>query len=105
MFDFFKKVNLETADVTNQSYVSPQVDSSSTDDENILSKSISEEEGKTCISKLKNRKASGVDNIINEYIKATKDILMPVYTKVFNIIFMNGLSLRCLVKRNNYSYL
>ena len=29
--------------------------------------------------------------MINEYIKATKDILMPVYIRVFNIIVMNGI--------------
>ena len=84
-------MNSETADMTDQSYVIPRVDSSSIDNENILNKSISEEEIRTCISKLKNHKASGVDNIINEYIKATKEILMPVYTRVFNIIFMNGI--------------
>ena len=84
-------MNSETADMTNQCYDSPQVDNSSVNDENILYKSISEEEIRTCISRLKNHKASGVDNIINEYIKATKDIPMPVYTRVFNIIFMNGI--------------
>ena len=51
--------------------------------ENSSHKLISEEEIRTCISKLKNHKASDVDNIINEYIKATKDILMPVYIRIF----------------------
>ena len=80
MFDFFKKMNSETAEMVHQSYVSPQVDSSSIDDENILNKSITEEE-----------KAPGVDNIINEFNKTSKDILMPVYIRVFNTIFMNGI--------------
>ena len=91
MFDFFKKMNSETAEMTHQSYVSPQVDNSSIDDENILNKPITEEEIRTCISKLKNHKAPGIDNIINEYITTTEDILMPVYIRVFNIIFMNGI--------------
>ena len=84
-------MNSETAEMIHQSYVSPQVDSSSIDDENILNKSITEEQIRTCISKLKNHKAPGVDNIINEYIKTTKDILMPVYIRVVDIIFMNGI--------------
>ena len=91
MFDFFKKMNSETAEMTHQSYVSPQVDNSSIDDENILNKPITEEEIRTCISKLKNHKAPGIDNIINEYITTTEDILMLVYIRVFNIIFMNGI--------------
>ena len=91
MFDFFKKMNSERAEMTHQSYVSPQVDNSSIDDENILNKPITEEEIRTCISKLKNHKAPGIDNIINEYITTTEDILMPVYIRVFNIIFMNGI--------------
>ena len=84
-------MNSETAEMTRQSYISPQVDSSSINDENTLNKSITEEEIRTCISKLKNHKAPDVDNIINEYIKATKDVLMPVYIRVFNIIVMNGI--------------
>ena len=91
MFDFFKKMNSETAEMTHQSYVSPQVDNSSMDDENILNKPITEEEIRTCISKLKNHKAPGIDNIINEYITTTEDILMPAYIRVFNIIFMKGI--------------
>ena len=57
-------MNSETAEMTHQSYVSPQVDSSSINDENTLNKSITEEEIRTCISKfmLKNHKAPGVDN-------------------------------------------
>ena len=84
-------MNSETAEMTHQSYVSPQVDNSSIDDENILNKPVTEEEIRTCISKLKNHKAPGIDNIINEYITTTEDILMPVYIRVFNIIFMNGI--------------
>ena len=77
--------------MTHQSYVSHQVDNSSIDDENILNKPITEEEIRTCISKLQNHKAPGIDNIINEYITTTEDILMPVCIRVFNIIFMNGI--------------
>lgn len=44
-----------------------------------------------CISKLKNDKASGEDNIVNEYIKCTSHKFIKVYEKLFNIIFDTGI--------------
>ena len=32
-----------------------------------------------CINKLKNSKSPGSDEILNEYIKTTKDLMLPVY--------------------------
>ena len=40
--------------------------------------------------KLKNNKASGIDGISNEYIKSSNNILLPVYVKLFNIIYDQG---------------
>jgi hypothetical protein len=40
---------------------------------------------------LKNDKASGDDFIINEYIKSSIDIVLPVYIKMFNCIFSSGI--------------
>lgn len=42
------------------------------------------------IGKLKNKKSAGNDLILNEFIKTSSDILLPVLTKVFNIILNNG---------------
>ena len=43
------------------------------------------------INKLNNGKASRPsDKILNEYIKSTKDILLPIYTKLFNHILDSG---------------
>ena len=39
------------------------------------------------IKNLKNGKASGEDKIINEYIKSTKELFLPTYEKMFNIVF------------------
>ena len=40
---------------------------------------------------VKKCKACGDDLIINEYIKNTTHALMPIYVKVFNVIFDSGI--------------
>ena len=42
------------------------------------------------IGKLKNDKAPDFDNIVNEYIKGTKNILYNLYVKIFNRILDTG---------------
>lgn len=42
------------------------------------------------IVKLKNKKSAGNDLILSEFIKTSSDVLLPVLTKVFNIILNNG---------------
>lgn len=44
-----------------------------------------------CIKSLKHNKSSGNDNILNEYIKSTAEILLPTYTAFFNLILDTGL--------------
>ena len=46
---------------------------------------------KYAVSNLKNGKSSGSDEILNEYIKNTRDTLMPIYIKLFNIILDSGI--------------
>ena len=44
------------------------------------------------ISNLKSQKAcSAEDYILNEYIKYSKDLLLLVYCKLFNVILQNGI--------------
>ena len=43
-----------------------------------------------CIKKLKNAKSSGHDSILNEYLKLTKDSMLPVYVALFNLILETG---------------
>ena len=61
------------------------------DDQHILNRIITENEIQSCINRLKSHKAPGLDNILNEYIKISADILMPIYLKIFNLIFSTGL--------------
>ena len=43
-----------------------------------------------CIKKLKNSKAPGGDEILNEYLKITKDCMLPIYASLFNHILDTG---------------
>ena len=52
---------------------------------------ITQQEINKCITNLKNGKAAGDDKILNEYIKSNKDIFLPVYEKLFNIVFDSGI--------------
>ena len=56
----------------------------------ILNGSLTEDEILTCIKTLKNNKSSGVDCILNEYIKASAHILLPVWCKLFNFVLSTG---------------
>ena len=51
---------------------------------------ITEEEIRTIVNNLKNGKSPGVDRILNEYIKATIDIFVPFYVKLFNKVLNTG---------------
>ena len=39
---------------------------------------------------MKNSKAPGIDNIVNEYLKTTLAKFLPYYVKLFNVIFDSG---------------
>ena len=51
---------------------------------------ISKIEIKNCINDLKNGKSPGKDGILNEMIKSCKDSLLPIFEKIFNLIFVSG---------------
>ena len=60
------------------------------DDDEILNVKITSQEILRCVKHLKNNKACGTDYILNEYIKASIDIMMPVYVNLFNLILDSG---------------
>ena len=89
LFEFFKNLNAAPSnDIT--------VDLPNLNDDDLsqlnhdLNIPIDKEEIFECIKKLKNNKASGEDEIINEYIKATREQFSDIYEKLFNIIFDTG---------------
>ena len=55
-----------------------------------LNARITRDEILRSINKLKNGKTSGFDSVVNEYIKSTKQVLLPVYETLFNIILDTG---------------
>ena len=55
-----------------------------------LNRLFSQEEVKTCLRKLKNNKACGIDQVINEFLKAAEDKMLDVFTKFFNVILSSG---------------
>ena len=83
--DFFKDVNATQYDMPRET----QTANINVNEE--LDKEISEKEIREAVRKLKNRKAVGVDMIANEYIKATIDIFISIYKRIFNLIFNEGI--------------
>ena len=51
---------------------------------------FNEQEIIKAVKSLKNNKATGGDNILNEHIKTTLHIMLPVYVKLFNAILKSG---------------
>ena len=57
---------------------------------NHLDHTITEQEIRQAVKKLKNKKSPFVDKIGNEMMKASLELLMPVYIKAFNLILQSG---------------
>ena len=89
LYEHFKKLN--ESDFENDVEINLDSDNIFEDVDLFLNCPITEEEIKKVISKLKNGKAFGADEILNEYIKNTADDLMPIYIKLFNLILDTGI--------------
>lgn len=57
----------------------------------LLNSPITREEIVNSINSLKNNKAPGYDNVMNEHIKTTMSNFLPLYENLFNIIFDTGI--------------
>ncbi len=86
-YDHFKQLLSDGGNNTND-HINYKINGD--DNSLILDGLITAEEVKLCISKLKNNKSPGYDNIINEYIKSTQNLLCPLYVKLFNKIINEG---------------
>ncbi|MCG7878765.1 MAG: hypothetical protein N0C90_20910, partial [Candidatus Thiodiazotropha endolucinida] len=56
-----------------------------------INQAFTENEILSAVKSLRNNKSHGIDNILNEYIKSTIQIMCPIYTKLFNIILDTGI--------------
>lgn len=83
LYDFFKEINMQIPNKTDENL---QHKSNPVENKEI-NEPISESEILQAICQLHNNKASGVDDIKNEHIKNTANIMLPIYTKLFNLIF------------------
>ena len=86
LHDFFKILNETDNDTDSDTdFVVP--DEANT----ILDEIITLEEIHEAVQELKNNKAAGPDGILNEYIKSTVDIMIPVYLSLFNYVLDRGI--------------
>ena len=88
-FNFFKNVNEGLDD--DFDFDIEQIKNSSTEESTVLNRLITKDEIMACIHNLKNNKAAGFDNIINEYITSTKDVFINIYVKLFNMVLDTGI--------------
>ena len=85
-YDMFKNLN-ENDENNNNSNIQNDIDH----DDPILNDNITNEEILKCINRLKNDKAKGIDDIANEFLKASSSKMIQVYTSLFNIILNTGI--------------
>ena len=87
-FEYFKKLNSNDFSDDDETV---DIDDHSLDIFNeILNSEITSEEIIEAVKRVKNNKASGIDDIMNEHLKSTLDCLIPVYLKLFNLILDSG---------------
>jgi hypothetical protein len=58
---------------------------------NVLNEAIVVAEVENCIKKLKNNKACGLDNILNEFLKVSANATVQLVTKLFNLVLLTGI--------------
>ena len=85
--DFFKNLNENNSD----NDVPPNANYPNIIFANELNSEISQSEILKAIKALKNNKTPGVDRVLNEYIKQTSTMFLPIYHKLFNMIFDSGI--------------
>ena len=88
LYNHFKNLSSGVCDKDEESNILRQGMSNSNDS---LDGLFTQEEIMKCIRKLKNNKSSGLDLIINEYLKYTSDLMLPIYEKLFNVILETGI--------------
>ena len=91
--DHFQSLHQKCEDVQKMTDKLKQLEEDNRNDnnDNILNEQISEEEILTCAKLLKNNKAAFNDKIRNEMIRHSIEFLLPVYSKLFNLILDSGI--------------
>lgn len=89
LYNFFKASNTTDSSDTDNNMNYEEVENDELNEE--INTSISENEILQAVKNLKNNKSSGVDDIVNEQIKTTISYMLPIYHKLFNVIFDTGI--------------
>ena len=87
LFDFFKDINSTEQHVADDSLEEVGIPNFNSEALNI---EVTELKIMSCIKNRKNVKCLGTDEIINEYIKISYPVLLPIYVKLFNMILDTG---------------
>ena len=91
LYNFFKNINAsdQTSSFLNNAPTSDNPENQELNEE--LNLPITEAEILKAIQGLKCNKSSGLDNVKNEHINNTCNAMLPLYCKLFNIIFDTGI--------------
>ena len=87
LYNHFKTLNEDS----NSSDINFDASQISLEGEGLLNNDFTYIEIDNLINKLKNNKSTGVDNIINEFIKYSPPEFKYLLTKLFNVILRTGL--------------
>ena len=87
LFDYFKEQNTSNDPENNADDPIFNL----TDSDETLNSPITEQEINKMILKLNNSKTSSNDLILNEHIKSTKHIMLPIYCSLFNKVLDTGI--------------
>ena len=85
-FDNMQNINLEDGITDNDTCINEHINISN----DVLDMYFTEADVKQGIKKIKWNKSSGIDEVTNEYLKSTEEILLPVWTLLFNHILDMG---------------
>ena len=88
LYEYFTNLNVSN-EVGDSNFEIPYTNDNLAND--TLNDEMTEEEITSAIQSLKNGKAPGYDYVINEYIKSTISLCMPLYLKLFNEIIDTGI--------------
>jgi hypothetical protein len=89
MYNHFKQLSSQESTNSHENQISPS-DYDNEHSQDFLNVPFSNSEIADTIRNLKNNKACGTDQIINEYFKATSHFTVPLLTELFNIILNTG---------------
>lgn len=86
-YEFFKDLNEDVSEYADE----PESDFPEFSEETYLNREISTNEISKAVRDLKNNKSSGLDKISKKYIKSTASLFLPIYHKLFSVVFDTSL--------------